>query len=172
MLIVLVLYPVLEWITASWLAAIIGWGWVIVLVTALVFLGSLVMRRAGVSAATTLRDGTRAGQQAPAAGTGTAVGDASLLFVAGVLIALPGLVTSAIGLLMLIRPIRRVLGLGIIVLVTRRLSRSGYSLMSTFAADGTKVTRVVPGDVVQGEVIRDVRRDDRPPNQPPAALPD
>ena len=89
-LLVLALYALLEVLAATWLAALIGWGWVLVVLAALVVVGSAVMRRAGLAAARSLRTGTQDGRAVPTAGTRSAVGDASLQFLAGALIAVPG----------------------------------------------------------------------------------
>ncbi len=143
------LYALLELALASLLAAWVGWGWVIVAMAALAVLGIAVMRRAGLSAARTLQQGTAGGTAVPSTGTRAAIGDASLRFVAGALIAVPGFATSILGLLMLVRPLRRVLGAATVGWVVGRLRRRGVSV----------VTR--RGDVVEGEVVPD-----DPPGRP------
>ena len=166
-------YVAIEILAATLLASWIGWGWVVIIVLALMIVGCAVMRRAGIAAARGLRAGapvTPLQAGGPAPGAAAAVGDASLLFVAGLLIAIPGLVSSLLGILMLIRPVRRLLGGGIVVLFTRRLRRRGLSMTSTYDASGMRVTRIVPGDVVEGEVINDPAHDgdDREPPAPPS----
>lgn len=164
-LLVLAVYALLEIAVASALAAAIGWSWVLVLMAGLAVLGIAVMRTAGMAAAGSLRAAARPdGRGVTAAGTGAAVGDASLRFAAGVLIALPGLVTSAFGLLLLIPPLRRILGVAVVGWFVARLRRRGLSVVSSYGADGTRFTRVVPGDVVEGEVVRD---GNDPPKDPP-----
>jgi UPF0716 protein FxsA len=117
----IVLYVVAEWFVASWLASVIGWAGVLLSVAALVIIGSAVMRRAGFAAARSLRpvqaDGvTVMPGQASAQQVGREVGDAGLVFLAGAMIAIPGLITSTFGLLLLIPPVRTV--------VRRTVSRS------------------------------------------------
>jgi UPF0716 protein FxsA len=164
-LLVLALYALLEITVATALAAVIGWTWVLVLMAALVILGVAVMRTAGMAAARSLRGATGPdGLGAPPAGTGAAVGDASLRFAAGVLIALPGLVTSAFGLLLLVPPLRRVLGVAVVGWFVARLRRRGVSVVSSYRADGSRFTRVVPGDVVEGEVVPNTSEE---PTDPP-----
>lgn len=116
-----VVYVVAEWFVASWLASIIGWPGVLLSVAVLVILGAAVMRRAGFAAARSLRpvqaDGvTVMPGQVSTEQVGREVGDASLLFVAGAMIAIPGIITSFLGLLLLIPPLRG--------LVRRTISRS------------------------------------------------
>lgn len=57
--------------------------------------------------------------------------DHGLMFAAGVLLILPGLVGDAVGLLLLVRPIRRLLE-GVI---RSRVSRAGWAVVETFSAD-------------------------------------
>lgn len=160
-ILVVVAYVALEWLAAAALASLIGWSWVLVVFIGLVVVGAAVMRRAGAAAMRSLgtAQGGGVSQVRP---SGAAVGDASLLFLAGALIALPGLVTSAFGLLMLVRPVRRVLGAGIVVWFSRRLRLRGMSMTSTHDANGNVVTRIVPGDVIQGDVVPDAGN---PPQQ-------
>lgn len=160
-LLVLALYALAELAVASLVASWVGWGWVIVAMAALAVLGVAVQRRAGLAAARALGEG-----QSPV-GAGASVGDASLRFVAGILIAIPGFLTSAVGLLMLVPVVRRVLGAAVVGWFVTRLRRGGMSVIRTTGASGETVTRVVPGDVVEGEVV-----DERPePPGPPPALP-
>ena len=161
-------YVAVEWLVAVLIASVIGWGWTIVAGLVLVILGIAIMRRAGMSAGRALRDGTSRGPVPSPAGTGAAVGDASLLFVAGALVAVPGFVTSAIGLVLaLVPPLRRLLALTIGARFVRGLQRRGMSMTSTVDASGARVTRIVPGEVVEGEVVVDHPHDDRPgPDRP------
>ena len=162
-ILVLVIYPVIEWVTASWLASQIGWGGVLLVVAALVILGAAVMRRAGFAAARSLRpvqvDGaTVIPPVTPDAlsQAGRDVGDAGTLFVAGLLIAIPGLVTSAVGLLLLVPPVRRFVRSSVARSVRRRADSAGIVF------DARATTTVVEGDVLhddsppptRGEIIR------------------
>jgi UPF0716 protein FxsA len=160
LILVLVVYPVLEWITASWLAGFIGWGGVVLVVLVLILVGVGVMRRAGFAAARSLRPVSYDGATViPATSTeamtqvGRDVGDAGALFVAGFLIALPGLVTSAVGLVLLVPPVRRWARGRFARSVRRRAEAAGVVFDSR-----TTIT------TVQGDVLReDDRREDIPP---------
>jgi UPF0716 protein FxsA len=160
-------YIVLEVVAAVVLASFVGWVWVFVVVLALFALGCALMRRAGMSAARSLR-ATTTPQGLPGPGAGRAVGDASLQFVAAALIAVPGLISSLFGLSLLITPLRRVAGAGLVLWFAARVRRSGMTMMSTYDADGAKFTRIVPGDVVEGEVVPNP--DPEHPDQDPPAL--
>ena len=156
-ILVLVIYPVIEWVTASWLASQIGWGGVLLVVAALVILGAAVMRRAGFAAARSRRpvqvDGaTVIPPVTPDAlsQAGRDVGDAGTLFVAGLLIAIPGLVTSAVGLLLLVPPVRRFVRSSVARSVRRRADSAGIVF------DARATTTVVEGDVTKFETIREL----------------
>ena len=153
-------YVVLEFVVAIWIASLVGWLMVIGLTIAGFALGLLVMTNAGTQAATTLREASATGQ----APTG-AMGDSAVMFGAGVLIAIPGFITDVIGLLLLIPPIRRgAKRLGLFGFA--RWARKQNMSVVTTTYEGTTVTKVVPGDVVVGDVIR---REDDTDSQGPSA---
>jgi UPF0716 protein FxsA len=177
------LYVVLEWFVASWLASLIGWWGVIVVVLVLVITGVAVMRRAGTAAFRSLRpvqvDGVTVAPgmtQDMAEQVGRDVGDAGTLFVAGLLIAVPGIVTSVVGLVLLIPPVRRWTRRTVARRVRRRAEAAGLvvdgrmtTTRTTVVGDvvredpdfGTDSTdRPVRGEILSGEIVRD--DDDRP----------
>lgn len=174
------LYVGLEWLVASALAAVIGWSWVAVIEVALVAVGIVVMRRAGLNAFRSLRATTVDGVTVvPAASEETMAkvaqdaSDAGSLFVAGLLIAVPGLVTSAVGLLMLVPPVRRALTRAASRFVRRRAERAGMSFRSTTTVAGVTVVdgdvvrddapgpqRPVRGEIISGEIVREDRPTD------------
>jgi UPF0716 protein FxsA len=163
----LVLYVAVEWVVASWLATLIGWLGVLVVLLVLVLVGVGVMRRAGFAAMRSLRPVSYEGSTVLPGATsdtltqvGRDVGDAGALFVAGFLIALPGIVTSVVGLVLLVPPVRRWAR----VRVTRSLRRRAEAAGVLFDARATTTT--VQGDVVRedvrpvgeiisGEIVRD-----------------
>ena len=109
-------YFAVEWLAASLLARWIGWGGVALVMMILFIIGVAVCRRAGFSAlratAPVSVDGvvvTSPNSQSSSTAM-KAMGDAGLRFVAGFAIAVPGLVTSVLGGLMLIPGIRRGVG--------------------------------------------------------------
>lgn len=174
-ILVLALYAVVEWIAASWLASVIGWGGVLLVVLLLVLVGFDVMRRAGFAATRSLRpvrygDSTVLPGATPDAMTqvGRDVSDAGSLFVAGVLIALPGLVTSAAGLLLLIPPLRRLVRSRVTRSLRRRAEAAGVVFeartTTTATVQGDVVRDDVPpaakGEIVSGEIVREPTDDD------------
>lgn len=160
------LYVVLEWFVASWLASLIGWGGVIVVVLLLVITGVAVMRRAGSAAFRSLRpvqvDGVSVQPgttQQSVEQVGREVGDAGALFVAGLLIAVPGIVTSAVGLVLLVPPVRSWARR----LVARRVRRRAEAAGLVVDGRVTTVRTTVAGDVVREDtVVHEDLRPDRP----------
>lgn len=158
-------YVVLEWFAASWLAGLIGWGGVLLTVAILVIVGAAVMRRAGFAAARSLRpvqvDGATVTQPVTpelASQVGRDVGDAGALFVAGFLIAVPGLVTSAVGFVLLVPPIRRAAQRMISRSVRSRAQAAGLVVTATTTTvEGTVVRDDAPppvrGEIISGEVV-------------------
>lgn len=146
-------WPALEIATAWWVATWIGWGNVIGLVIFSAVLGVIVIRAAGRAAFGELRDAQVSG----ALPQGTAARHIGTLL-AGVLLAIPGLWTTAVGLLFLLPPIRAMLmpvaGSWIAARASRRLART----------PGT----VIQGTVIQGEVIDP---EDPPGTTPPSITP-
>jgi UPF0716 protein FxsA len=160
----IVLYVVAEWFVASWLAGLIGWAGVLLSVAALVIIGSAVMRRAGFAAARSLRpvqaDGvTVMPGQASAQQVGREVGDAGLVFLAGAMIAIPGIITSALGLLLLIPPVRTFVRRTVSRSFKRRAQAAGIVFDQTTVVNGTVVredqVRPVRGEILQGEIVRE-----------------
>ena len=155
-----VAYIAVEWFAASLLAHWIGWGGVALVMMVLFIIGVAVCRRAGFSA---LRasgpvtvDGVRVSTPT-VSDTSTAlkaVGDAGLRFISGLAIAIPGLISSSIGLLMLIAPIRRGVGLVSMRQFRRRAQAAGIvvddRLRPTTFRDGS-----VPGSVYRPEDPRE-----------------
>lgn len=171
LILLLVIYPVTEWFAASWLAAYVGWGGVLLVVAALFLVGLAVMRRAGFAAARSLRpvqvDGATVlpGVTPDALSrAGRDVGDAGTLFVAGVLIAVPGLVTSAVGLLLLLPPVRSLVRRRVSRSVRRRASVSGFTVeTTTTTVQGTVVRDDGPRErpqIIEGEIVREDHPDD------------
>lgn len=146
-------YVAIELALAIWIASFIGWLMVIGLTIAGFALGILVMSNAGTQAAAALRQASETGKV-----PNGAIGDSAVTFGAGALIAIPGFLTDVIGLLLLIPPIRRAAkALGVFGFA-RWARRQNMSVVST-TVQGETVTRVVPGDVVVGDVIK---REDGP----------
>lgn len=151
-------YLIVEIAIAFWLASIVGWLLVIGLTIAGFALGVIVMSSAGTQAAAALREASATGSTPSGS-----VGNSATRFFAGVLIATPGFVTDVLGLLLLIPPVgslaRRLGVLGF----AKWARRQNLSVVTT-TVQGESVTRVVPGDVVVGDVIK--REDGGEPSGP------
>jgi UPF0716 protein FxsA len=164
-ILVFALYCVAEWVAASWLASYIGWLGVVVVVALFIVVGTAVMRRAGRRAARSMSpayvDGMGVVQGAPdPKQVARDTGDAGLLFLAGGLIALPGLITSAIGLVLLVPPVRRFVGGRVSKSIRARAERAGMRFsgsVTTVQGSVVREDQVPPprGEILSGEIVRD-----------------
>jgi UPF0716 protein FxsA len=161
---IFIIWPLVEIVMLVLVADWVGWGWALFGLVGLSFLGVLVIRGT-FRAAREIASSNASPEELPRLGTQAA--DAGLRFLAGVLLLVPGYFTGLIGLLLLLPPIRSLTRAAVGNAVVRRFP----TMQATF----TRVRVVTPpGDVVQGEVIRD---DDprNPPRDPgrsdPPALP-
>lgn len=152
-----VVYVIAEFAVAAWIASMAGWLLVIGLTFAGFVLGLIVIQNASMKTGAVLRQ----------AGQGSnldtdQIADAGIMFVAGGLIIIPGFITDVVGLLILIPPIRRATRRFGRAAFSRWVRRRGMSVVTT-TVNGETVTRVVPGDVIVGDVIR---HDDDPSSGP------
>lgn len=131
-------YPLLEIITIVGVAQFIGWGWTILVLIAGIPIGFAIMSRAGRSAFSSMRDASRAGRLPD----GTA-GTHALAFLAGALIAIPGLWTDLAGALLLVPAVQR--------RVSRRYGPRVTAFTTT--AGGMRPPSFGTSDVIQGTVI-------------------
>ncbi|MGA4843216.1 FxsA family membrane protein [Streptomyces sp. G45] len=117
-------------------------------------LGSYVIKRAGRRAFRNLSEALRQQQSglAPAPDQG---GGSALTMLGGLLLILPGLISDALGLLLLVPPLQRALSRSAERAVERKLGGLGDAFQQARM-------RQSDGKVVQGEVIRD----DQPPRGP------
>ncbi|OBJ06836.1 membrane protein FxsA [Mycobacterium sp. 1482292.6] len=168
----LLTYAVVELAAIFALVSTIGWGWTLLALLATVLLGwgliapmagSHVVRRIG-----RLRSGL-AEQRA-------AAGDGALVSLAALLVLVPGLVSTALGLLLLIPPVRSAVGPGLTALAVRKLQRQmpGLGYAGAFRPQPQSAhSASYPagdfdgrgrGDYIDGEVIdvRDVEAPVRP----------
>jgi UPF0716 protein FxsA len=172
---VFVVAPAVEIFVIVSVAHVIGLGWTLLALVAGAFLGAYVMRRAGSSWWQALRGQVTAADGAVVTGQrpdGRAAAQAALLFLAGLLIFLPGFVSDAVGLLLLLPPVRGLLQAGTARWFTRRFTEvSGPGGVRVWTRPpGTAPGKVVRGDVVQGDVVqRDGVRDPDP--EPPQLEP-
>lgn len=150
-------YVLIEFFVVLWLASMWGWPLVIGLLIASFVLGLVVMKNAGLSA-------VRSMQQVASDGGAVeddSVGDAAVMFGCGVFIAVPGFVTTGLGLVALLPPVRRWIRSVVRRSFERAARRRGMSVVTT-TVDGVRVTRIVPGDVVAGHVVQPSANADDP----------
>jgi UPF0716 protein FxsA len=95
--------PLLEIAAFALVAAAIGLGLAFALIVALSVLGALVIRYAGAAHISRVRVALGENRLSALQADGSGV----LIVIAGVLLLVPGFITGAIGLLMLIAPLRR-----------------------------------------------------------------
>ncbi len=159
----LLIYAVVELAVIFALISTIGWGWTLLALLATFLLGwgivaplagSHLIRRIGQ-----LRSGL-IGQRA-------AAGDGALVSLAAPLVLVPGLVSTALGLMLLIPPVRSAVGPGLTAIAVRKLQRQMPGLSYASAFRGAPYPPSHPGgtyseagrghgDYIDGEVI-DVR---------------
>ncbi|MFJ3671626.1 FxsA family membrane protein [Streptomyces sp. NPDC090106] len=113
-------------------------------------LGAVVIKRAGRRAFKSLNEALQRGA-APDSGGGN-----GLMMLGGLLIMLPGLVSDAAGLLLLLPPVQKALGRA----VERRIGKAAPGSLGN-AFQQTRIHRP-DGKVVQGEVVRDDEPRDAP----------
>ena len=157
-----VVYVVVELAAIVALVSTIGWGWTLLALVGTFLLGwallvpvmgSHVLRQIGHLSS---------GLAEPRA----AVRDGTLVTLATVLVLVPGLVTTALGLLLLVRPVRSVVGPGLAAIAMRGLRRRMPLLtdMTLFGAGVRQGHAAADDGYIDGEVV-DVR-DFRPPALP------
>ena len=121
--------------------------------------GLIVMRRAGAQAWRALR-----GANSGATPSAAVAGDTVLLFVAGLLLAIPGFLTDVVGLALLVPPVRH----GVRSWLARSANRRFSTMRATFTtvrlSDGSIV---IPGEVVEDDPSPPEPGEDRP-GLPPA----
>ncbi|OBG91712.1 membrane protein FxsA [Mycobacterium sp. E3251] len=140
----------------------IGWGWTLLALAGTFLLGwgllvpvmgSHLLRQIGH---------LRSGLAEPR----TAVRDGTLITLATLLVLMPGLVSTVLGLLLLVRPVRAVVGPGLAAIAMRGLRRRVPMFADTtlFAAGVRQRGGAAGDDYIDGEVV-DVH-DIRPPALP------
>jgi len=154
----LLLLPVVELVVAVQVGQLIGTGWTVLLVLAGCALGVVVLRRVGLAAVRLLGDRGQWSGPRPAGPVGAGAG-AALLGLAGVLLLIPGLLTDAVGLVLLLPPVRAVLGRRLTSAVQRRV----VGVVNRRVVRGETAG---PADTIQVEVVE--VRDVPPPRDPGA----
>jgi UPF0716 protein FxsA len=146
------IYAVVELAAIIALGSTIGLGWTLLVLLATFVLGVLVcVPMAGWQLSVQFVQ-LQSGLKEPR----SALGDGAMVTLATALLLVPGLVTSALGLLLLVPPIRAVAGPGLAAIAMRSFRRRVPLITDTAGRDGR--------DYIDGEVI-DVR-DFEPPALP------
>jgi UPF0716 protein FxsA len=143
------IYAVVELAVIFTLVSTIGWGWTLLALLAAFVLGWGVL--APVASSHLLRriGQLRSGLTDPRG----AAGDGALVTLAAVLVLIPGLVSTALGLLLLVPPIRSVAGPRLTAIAVNGLQRRGVSYVTAFPTDSYAKTGGGHGDYIDGEVI-------------------
>ncbi|MGI5453070.1 FxsA family membrane protein [Streptomyces sp. CA-249302] len=120
-------------------------------------LGSAVVKKAGRRAFQNLNEALQRGTTPQSGGNG-------LMMLGGLLLMIPGLISDAVGLLLLIPPVQKALGR----FTERTLDRKLRAAASGGFGDAFQQARIhrPDGKVVQGEVIRDEAPGDDAPQDP------
>jgi len=164
----LLLYAVVELAVIFALVTTIGWGWTLLILLATFVLGwGLLAPIAGSQLSQQLGQ-LRSGLKEPR----SALSDGALVTVATALVLVPGLVTTVLGLLLLVPPVRAVAGPGLTAIALRGLQRRVPLITdpTAFTADSRRGYSGDDRDYIDGEVI-DVT-DFEPPALPKDAVGD
>ncbi|MFJ9738965.1 FxsA family membrane protein [Streptomyces sp. NPDC101166] len=134
-----------------WLLSVVagaagGFALFVLLLAGLV-LGAVVIKRAGRRAFRNLNEAIQRGT-APTRGGGN-----GLMMLGGLLLMIPGLVSDAVGLLLLLPPVQKAVGSYTQRTVDRKLRDAGSGVLGD-AFQQARIHRP-DGKVVQGEVVRD-----------------
>ncbi len=150
----LLVYAVVELAVIFALVSTIGWGWTLLVLLATFLLGWGILAPMAGSHLIHQIGQLRSGLTEPR----SAVNDGALVALAAVLVLIPGLVSTALGLLLLVPPVRSVAGPGLTAIAVRGLQRrvpvTGYA--TAFRTESRPGYSGDGRDYIDGEVI-DVR---------------
>jgi len=141
--IVFIGYPLAEFLVLWWVASLIGWGFALLLVIAGFPAGAALMRNAAAKA-TTLQLADP--EQRPTIARST-----TMMFLAGILVMIPGFITDVVGIALLFPPLQRVVARSTGAWVGARMTRVPGFNSSGFS--GEQFGFYAQGDVVQGFVV-------------------
>lgn len=132
---IFVLVAIAEMATFFWVGSIIGLGWALAIALTTAVLGSILVRRAGISVIGRIQEKTRQGEI-----PGRELSDGASVLVAGAFLISPGFITDTIGFLLLLPPVRDL----VYRIVSRRFARR-FTVVTT----GFQSRR----EVIEGEII-------------------
>ena len=140
-LLILILLPVIEISLFIYVGGMIGPGLTIVLIIASAMLGLSIMRRQGV---TVVASALRA--QAEGRATVAEVGNGIAILLAGLLLLIPGFLTDALGLVLLLQPIRSLIFETVLVLLLPALF-AGFGM----TANTSPTAREQDDGIIEGD---------------------
>ena len=158
----LLIYAVVEVAVIFALVSTIGWGWTLLVLLATFLLGWGVLAPMAGWQLIDRIGRLRFGLTDPR----SAASDGALVTLATVLVLIPGVASTALGVLLLMRPVRAIAGPGLTAIAMRRLQRR-IPRVSYVTTSRTEARSAEDPDYIDGEVI-DVRDVARPvsPNDP------
>lgn len=131
-----------EMATFFWVGSQIGFGWALGIAVTTAVIGSILVRRAGLSVLSRFRQKTSQGQI-----PGRELSDGAAVLVAGAFLISPGFITDTLGFLLLIPGVRS--------FVYKRLSSRYMSKVTVFTGSGSRSPGDSWGEVidVEGDVV-------------------
>lgn len=140
-LLILILLPVIEISLFIYVGGMIGPGLTIVLIIASAMLGLSIMRRQGVTVVASAQRAQAEGR-APVA----EVGNGIAILLAGLLLLIPGFLTDALGLVLLLQPIRSLIFETVLVLLLPALF-AGFGM----TANTSPTAREQDDGIIEGD---------------------
>jgi len=140
-LLILILLPVIEISLFIYVGGMIGPGLTIVLIIASATLGLSIMRRQGVAVVASAQRAQAEGR-APVA----EVGNGIAILLAGLLLLIPGFLTDALGLVLLLQPIRSLIFETVLVLLLPALF-AGFGM----TANTSPTAREQDDGIIEGD---------------------
>ena len=140
-LLILILLPVIEISLFIYVGGMIGPGLTIVLIIASAMLGLSIMRRQGVAVVASAQR-VQAEGRAPVA----EVGNGIAILLAGLLLLIPGFLTDALGLVLLLQPIRSLIFETVLVLLLPALF-AGFGM----TANTSPTAREQDDGIIEGD---------------------
>lgn len=125
-----------------WLGSQIGFAWALGMAVITAVIGSILVRRTGISVFTRFREKTGSGQL-----PGRELSDGAAVLVAGAFLISPGFITDILGFLLLVPGVR--------ALVYRRLSAKFVSKVTVITGQASRPRSESRGEVidVEGDVV-------------------
>lgn len=167
-LLLFIAYPLIELAVLLWVGRQIGVAATLAIVIGSAILGLITVQRQGFSIVTRAQNALARGE-APV----LPVAEGAFLFIAGILLILPGLIGDAVGLLLLIPPVRKAvaawsLGRFATASITRiRVFRQNASRGDPTHRNGRPTGSEKLGPIIDGEYKRLDDSDDEPQNHSP-----